>query len=208
MKAKLLQYFVNKNNTCGFTKIGLLVRIFLYSCVAGVMLLPSYIRPCSCNACHNFSSFFYERYCNKFVEPRNTIGALNRAQQAYNLERGGFATIDKVGVGIKTETTNYSYHSLPNGPVQTSNDPKELAPSFEAVINTAQPKIPNIRGYIGVVIAIQDKGLNQILTTAIVCQEEKPSFTFSSPMPAPFMLMPPANGEPKCPKRWETTIGG
>ncbi|MBW4493087.1 MAG: type IV pilin-like G/H family protein [Oscillatoria princeps RMCB-10] len=200
MKAKLLQYFLKKNDTGGFTKIGLLVRIFLYSCVAGAVLLPSYIRPCRCNSCH---WLFFQTNCSPQVEARNTIGALNRGQQAYNLEFGGFATIENVGLGIKTETTNYSYHSLPNGPVQTSNDPKELAPSFEAVINTAQPKIPNVRGYIGVVIAIQDKGLNQILPRAIVCQEEKPSFTFSSPMPAPFMLMQPAKGEPQCPKGWE-----
>ena len=204
MKAKLLQYLFNKNDPGDFTKIGLLVRIFLYSCVAGAVLLPSYIRPCRYNYCH---WLLWQTTRSPQVEAPNTIGALNRAQQAYNLEVGRFATIEKLGVGIKTETSNYSYHILPNGPVQTSNDPKELAPSFEAVINTAQPKIPNIRGYIGVVWTIQDKELKQSTTRAILCGEAQPSTVFS-PRLAPFIPMQTANGEPKCPKRGWVRLGG
>jgi type IV pilus assembly protein PilA len=205
MKAKLLQYLLNKNDTGGFTKIGLLVRIFLYSCVAGVVLLPSYIRPCRCY-CHNL---LLGINCSRQVEGINNIGALNRAQEAYYLERGEFAnTIDKVGLGIRTESANYSYHILPNGPVQTSNDPKELAPSFEAVIHIANPKIPNLKGSIGVVwtiedkVTIEDKEFNQITTREIFCEEAQPS-TLVSPRIAPF-IPPRSNGEYQyqCPKGW------
>jgi type IV pilus assembly protein PilA len=46
----------------------------------------------------------------KGVEARNHIGAMNRAQQAFNLEKGGFAdSMDKMGVGIKSQTENYDY---------------------------------------------------------------------------------------------------
>ncbi|MBW4493341.1 MAG: type IV pilin-like G/H family protein [Oscillatoria princeps RMCB-10] len=198
MKAKLLQYFLKKNDTGGFTKIGLLVRIFLYSCVAGAVLLPSYIRPCRCNTCHILLS---KTTCSPQVEGRNNIGALNRAQQAYNLEVGGFATIENVGVGIKPESTIYSYHIiLPNGPVQTSNDPKESAPSFEAVINIAQPKVPHIKGYMGVVWTDTDMNTSQSITMAILCEEAQPS-TFVSPRIAPF-IPPRSNGEDTCPKGW------
>jgi type IV pilus assembly protein PilA len=200
MKAKLLQYLFNKNDHGCFTKMGLLVRMFLYSCVAGVLLLPDYIRPCCC--CHFLS--FNCCLCSKATEARNNIGALNRAQQAYYVEKGTFAgSIEKLGVGIRTETINYSYHiSASSGPVQTSNDPKESAPSFEAVILIAQPKVTNIKGYMGVVLTDTDMNTSQSITRAILCEQEQP---VSSPLPSP---MPPSsmptlsNGTPQCPQGW------
>jgi hypothetical protein len=192
MKAKLLQDLLNKNDIGGFTKIGLLVRIFLYSCVAGVVLLPSHTRPFFC--------YCYESRCNKQREAQHTIDYLNRVQTAYHVERGEFAPIDKLGIRRKLLPSNYSYHILPNGPVQTSNDPKELAPSFEAVLNIAKPKEPNLTGSIGVVYTSLDKELKQITTRAILCEEAQPS-TLVYPRIAPF-LPPRSNGEDKCPRGW------
>jgi type IV pilus assembly protein PilA len=203
MKAKFLQYLLNKNDPGGFTKTGLLVRMFLYSCVSLTVTLPF----CVCRwSGFGASCCTVGSQCNqgRQIEARNNIGALNRAQQAYNQERGGFATIDNVGVGIKPESTSYSYHILPNGPVQTSNDPKESAPSFEAVINIAQPKVPHIKGYMGVVWTDTDMNTSQSITRAILCEQKQ---AVSSPLPSP---MPPSsmptlsNGTPQCPQGWVT----
>ncbi|HAO10795.1 MAG TPA: hypothetical protein DCQ51_06400 [Planktothrix sp. UBA8407] len=44
------------------------------------------------------------------IEARNTLGALNRGQQAFLLENGKFASsIRKLGMGINEETDYYSY---------------------------------------------------------------------------------------------------
>jgi type IV pilus assembly protein PilA len=46
----------------------------------------------------------------KQAEARQNVGALNRAQQAYYLENSAFSSdIVQVGIGISTQTVNYTY---------------------------------------------------------------------------------------------------
>ena len=54
------------------------------------------------------------------VEARHNLGAINRTQQAFYLENNRFAdSLKEIGLGIKTETTNYRYRIIqPMMPVQ------------------------------------------------------------------------------------------
>lgn len=192
IKAKLLQYFLAKNNIRGFTKIGLLVRMFLYSSVTAVILLPFYIRPCC--GCHNL---LWQVNCARHAEARQNLGATNRAQQAYHLENGVFTNSwEKLGVGIKTQTYNYNYRlAAPMGPVQTLNDPKESVPSFESIVSTGTAKNSSLKSYTGAVFAIKDKANKELLTIAAVCETNKP---FPSPLPSTMPTL--YNKEIRCPK--------
>ncbi len=192
IKAKLLQYFLAKNNIQGFTKIGLLVRMFLYSSVTAALLIPSYIRPCRC--CHQpFSPCKGARQS----EARQNLGATTRAQQAYFLENGVFThSWEKLGVGIKTQTYNYHYRlAAPMGPVQTLNNPKESVPYFESIVSTATPKNVYIKSYTGAVFAIKDKASKELLTLATLCETNKP---FPAPLPSTLPTL--YNQEIQCPK--------
>jgi hypothetical protein len=46
----------------------------------------------------------------KTGEARQYVGSMNRAQEALFIEKSAFATsVDALGLGIKTETTNFKY---------------------------------------------------------------------------------------------------
>ncbi|NER95446.1 MAG: general secretion pathway protein GspH [Symploca sp. SIO1B1] len=62
----------------------------------GLLFVPSYFRTSS--------------YGHGQSEGRNYVGAMNRGQQAYFLEQDKFSdAIPALGLGIKTETQNYTY---------------------------------------------------------------------------------------------------
>jgi len=59
-----------------------------------------------------FSLPSFEGQANKAKqsEAKQYVGSINRAQQSKYAENGSFAnSIDALGIGIKTETTNYRY---------------------------------------------------------------------------------------------------
>ncbi|BAZ32895.1 general secretion pathway protein H [Cylindrospermum sp. NIES-4074] len=98
----------------------------------------------------------------KQAEAKNYIGTMNRAQQAYFLENGKFAsTISELQLGIKSETTNYSYS------VNVIN-PKR------SVRLTAKAKNSGIKSYTGAVFVQNAK---ESFTIAGVCETNAPSQT-------------------------------
>jgi type IV pilus assembly protein PilA len=138
-----------KNKTQGMTLIEFLVVAFVIVTLAAVAL-PSLM---SCGG-----------KC-KQVEARNNIGAMNRAQQAYNIEKGAFAdSFEKMGIGIKPESSNYSYFTRVNE---------------RAVFSYAIPKDPNIKSYTGAVWTetTNINGKKEETTKAILCEAEKPGAT-------------------------------
>jgi type II secretory pathway pseudopilin PulG len=143
-----------KNKTQGMTLIEFLVVAFVIVTLAAVAL-PSLL---SCNTGKV-----------KQVEARNTVGAMNRAQQAYNLEKGGFAgSIDKLGIGIRTETTNYSY---------------SIRVTKGAAFHYAITKQPNFKSYVGAVWTetTNINGKKEDTTRAIMCEAEKPVAAATKP---------------------------
>jgi type II secretory pathway pseudopilin PulG len=107
-------------------------------------------------------SFFAKVSKVKQAEGKQNIGALNRAQQAYFLEYNSFTnSIEKLGIGIKTQTENYNY---------------SIRATPKAVFNYGISRKDNFKSYIGGVFAVPAKEIpnsassDEILTLAILCE--------------------------------------
>ena len=93
-KAKFLQNLVGKQNHGGFTLIELLVVIIIIGILSAIAL-PSFLNQSS---------------KAKQSEAKQYVGSMNRAQQAYYLENADWgSTVNVLGLGIQTQTINYSY---------------------------------------------------------------------------------------------------
>ncbi|WP_199246573.1 type IV pilin-like G/H family protein [[Phormidium] sp. ETS-05] len=80
---------------------------------------------------------------------KNDVGAMNRAQQSYFLESQKFGvTMGEIGMGIPTETDNYSYRVVQ--PMQPVSDWKKPN-SANWVMTIGQAKHKNLNSYLGVV---------------------------------------------------------
>lgn len=89
LKARLLQYFVNKKKEGGFTLIELLVVIIIIGILAAIAL----------------PSFLNQANRARESEASTYAGTINRAQQAYRLENPTFAAqYDQLEAGIGSGT--------------------------------------------------------------------------------------------------------
>ncbi len=152
-KAKFLQHLNQRKEDKGFTLIELLVVVIIIGILAAVAL----------------PSLLSQTQKAKQVEARNTIGALNRAQQAYNLDKGGFAALADVGVGVKSQTSNYEYRVA------------GAATDSTGVANIAKTLSTNLKPYTGLVWTEADTATSQSTTRAILCEEKQPKATSSDP---------------------------
>ncbi len=99
------------------------------------------------------------------AEGKLNIGAMNRAQQAFQLEYEKFGTtIEDLGIGIKPETENYRYQIVPQGNQRDS------------VMMTAQAKRPELRSYTGAVFVVKTNG-DELITVTAICETDAPSST-------------------------------
>lgn len=158
-----------KNKVQGFTLIELIVVFFIIGILSAIALPYLLTQPCKA----------------KQAEARQNTGAMNRAQQAYFLEKNAFAqSIDKLGVGIKTETENFVY---------------SLRAGDKYALNYATPRKgkPNHKSYVGGVftvpsVKVEPKSANdEIITLAIMCETER-----ATGVPAPDPIY--KNGELTC----------
>lgn len=126
----------------------------------------------------------------KESEARRSIGALNRAQQAYHLENDRFTTnLESTGV-VKPDTANYRYRLF-------------IAPDrYPAAMQVALPKSPALSTFIGFVYldktALGKTALDETATIPNLCVSEKPG----TPMPlwSAIDYKKPKKGEPiACP---------
>jgi len=121
------------------------------------------------------------------AEGKTYVGSMNRAQQAFWLEKSAFAkSIPALDIGIKEETSNFKYatQSLP------------LA-SYQYAI----PKNDKVKSFVGAVFVVvperePDNNLDkqEITTVAILCESQGTG--------TPEKLSKPAlqNGKPTCPE--------
>jgi prepilin-type N-terminal cleavage/methylation domain-containing protein len=93
-KAKFLQHVAKRNKEEGFTLIELLVVIIIIGILSAIAL----------------PSFLSQANKAKQSEAKQYVSSLNKGQMALYTEATKFSTsIDELGVGIKTQTTNYQY---------------------------------------------------------------------------------------------------
>lgn len=94
------------------------------------------------------------------LEAKQYIASINKGQQAYYVKRGNFTDkIEKLGLGIRTETESYRYQ------VKTFDD--------KWVVTTATPKINGLKSYTGVVFLVSSQ--EYFITKSIVCESDRPS---------------------------------
>jgi prepilin-type N-terminal cleavage/methylation domain-containing protein len=146
LKAKFLQHLNQRRQDKGFTLIELLVVIIIIGILSAIAL----------------PSFLNQANKAKQSEAKQYAGSMNRAQQAKFAEDGEFKnTVAELGIGIKTQTTNYKYAVVGGGAGSTA------ASNQANAIATA-----TLRSYVGQVAIPQNAGTNDKTTVAILCEYE------------------------------------
>lgn len=149
-QAKFLQHLNQKKQSEeGFTLIELLVVIIIIGILAAIAL-PSLLGQVN---------------KAKQSEPKNNVGTLNRAQQAYQLEYSQFAsTINELGVGLRSRTENYEYFIT--------------GPTDGVIINQGVAHKPALKSYAGLVATFLPTGADnpgsEVLTVALACESNAP----------------------------------
>ena len=145
-KVKFLQHINEKNQDKGFTLIELLVVVIIIGILAAIAL----------------PSLLSQTTKAKQAEARQNVGAMNRAQQAYYLEKQSFANnMGDLGVGIKSQSENFAYTIVNAGSQIVQNKAY------------AAPNKANLKAYTGVVYttaAATSTGSSEALTQAFLCE--------------------------------------
>ncbi|HEY9735854.1 MAG TPA: pentapeptide repeat-containing protein [Trichocoleus sp.] len=109
-------------------------------------------------------------------EGRSYTGAMNRAQQAYHLERGMFASkLEDLDLGIEAESEYYRYAIA------------QVTPNY--VVNTAVALEPDAESYLGLVYRVPDR--EDYLTKAILCVTPETFTQLPAIPPTPAVEEPP-----------------
>jgi type IV pilus assembly protein PilA len=157
LKAKFLQHLVSKKRDGGFTLIELLVVIIIIGILAAIAL----------------PSFLNQANKAKQSEAKTYVGSMNRAQQAYYMEKSNVfapaASFGELGLGIQPDTTNYQYRIQGGGANQN-------AVTNQAIQGGANPGKSPLKGYIGGV-AVGNVGTAattiEATTLAMLCEQIK-----------------------------------
>jgi type IV pilus assembly protein PilA len=144
LKAKFLNHLNQKRQDKGFTLIELLVVIIIIGILSAIAL----------------PSFLNQANKAKQSEAKQYTGSMNRAQQAKYAENGNFVTdtVDGLGMGIKTSTSNYTY---------------TVVSGASTVGNQAISKSDSLLAYTGTVALVTPAGQTDATTIAVLCQADK-----------------------------------
>lgn len=143
-KARFLQHLNQKRQDKGFTLIELLVVIIIIGILSAIAL----------------PSFLNQANKAKQSEAKQYAGSMNRAQQAKYAELGRFAGFDEMGLGIKTQTSNYQYTVSPAAP--TTSD--------TSIGNIGTPLSKSLKGYTGTVQLGNNTATSETTSLAILCE--------------------------------------
>jgi type IV pilus assembly protein PilA len=148
LQAKFLSHLSNrkKKEDEGFTLIELLVVVIIIGVLAAIAL-PSLLGQVN---------------KAKQAEPKNNMGTINRAQQAFYLEYQKFAAdMSELQVGVKSQTENYFY---------------SVATTAAGLgVGYAFAHKPALKSYYGAVGTVEgDSATKEALTVAIACETVSP----------------------------------
>ncbi len=150
-KTKLIQHILNKKNgEKGFTLIELLVVIIIIGILAAIAL----------------PSFLNQAAKARQSEAKTYTGSMNRSQQAYFLEKQGFApTLTALSLGIPASTANYTY--------STTGAAKGVTGTAAHAISVASAVDVNLKSYGGAVNLATPSGTGEATTLAALCEADK-----------------------------------
>ncbi|MEG4842498.1 type IV pilin-like G/H family protein [Microcoleus sp. B9-D4] len=151
--------------------VGILLRItFIYfplgSIIVGAIALPSFI---GCGGGNKA----------KLSEAKQYVSSMNKGQQAIYVEDGAFSnSVNALGLGIKTQTTNYNYSTI-----STKN----------AAFSYGVARSNNLTSYVGAVflVPVSQAANKEMTTVSILCAANSPGNTQP---PAPILH----KGNPVC----------
>jgi hypothetical protein len=115
------------------------------------------------------------------MEVTQFLGSMNKGQQAYYIENNSFSnSINNLGLGIKTDTNNYSYRILsPMNPVQNVEELKPSPLDENSKITFATPKNPGFKSYMGIVWTFPMSD-DQLTTNTLLCKSSKEEVLYPS----------------------------
>lgn len=166
LRSVALQSKTAPNSAAGFTLLELLVVIIIIGILSAIAL----------------PSFLNQAAKAKQTEAKTYVGSVNRAQQAYRIEKSTFAAdITSLEIGIPTQTTDYLYEI---------NPPSDSESSIYATASD-----PTLKAYSGAVVVLQPTGQ----TAAGACQ----TVGIGNGSPPPDPPSPNTNGSMTCPAGME-----
>ncbi len=158
LKVKFLQHLNQKKQDEGFTLIELLVVIIIIGILAAIAL----------------PSFLSQSNKAKQSEAKTYVGSMNKGQQAYFTEKGAFGTdISSLGIGIKTQTVNYTYSSTTVGAAGTG----QTGVSFGSLVATGS----GLKSYSGMVSLTQVGSASDVTSIATLCEVITPGAQPTAP---------------------------
>ena len=165
-KTKFLQHLIQKKEDKGFTLIELLVVIIIIGILSAIAL----------------PSFLNQANKAKESEAKTYVGTMNRAQQAFYLEKNSFTTnFGALGLGVDTQTVNYVYAIT-----------APAAGPGTAVSNRGYAAGAALKSYVGGVNIGLIAATSEATTLAVMCEEDNASA--NAPSPATY-----AAAGPTCP---------
>ena len=147
----------NSEDCRGFTLIELLVVVIIIGILTSVAL----------------PAFLSQANKARQSEAKTYIGSLNKGQQVYYVQRSAFTTtVVDLGVGIKTQTSNYTYETTPAG---AGTNVTALSQSH--LIHAAS----SLKTYSGLVSLQVSGARSDVTSVAILCQEKQPGTPATQP---------------------------
>jgi type IV pilus assembly protein PilA len=144
-KAKFLQHINKRRQDQGFTLIELLVVIIIIGILSAIAL----------------PSFLSQANKAKQTEAKQYVSSVNKGMQAYYAENTKFTTdVGALGLGLKTQTTNYSYTIADGGTQANGGATTAASPSNKGAL----------KGYGGAIALTAPDASGASGTQTILCE--------------------------------------